>query len=56
MAKTLVVEIEGNKMIATDKVFSSGSTGFYATGKIVIDGEQYQVSLPIVKVGSKPKS
>ncbi len=34
--------------------FSSGKTGFWAGGKIVIDGERYQVSCSVVKIGSGP--
>jgi hypothetical protein len=39
---------------ASFKNFKSGSHGFYAGGKIVLDGKRYQVSCSIVEVGSKP--
>jgi hypothetical protein len=35
--------------------FSSGKTGFYAGGKIVLDGADYQVSCSVVKIVRKPK-
>jgi len=36
--------------------FSSGKTGFYAGGKVTIDGDRYQVSCSIVKIAPKPLS
>lgn len=40
---------------AKGKTFSTGSTGYGYYGKIEIDGERYQVSCNVVKVGSKPQ-
>jgi hypothetical protein len=40
---------------AAPKTFKTGSIGYYAGGKIVLDGERYQVSVSVVKVGSKPQ-
>jgi len=40
--------------LATPKVFSSGSTGFYAGGKADLDDGPYQVSLNVTKHHSKP--
>jgi hypothetical protein len=40
---------------AKSKQFSTGSTGYGYYGKVEIDGERYQVSCNIVKVGSKPQ-
>jgi dienelactone hydrolase len=41
---------------ASAKEFKSGSTGFYAGGKVTLaDGQRYQVSCSVVLVGSKPK-
>lgn len=38
------------------KVFSSGSDGFYGSDKIPLDnGERYQVSVIMTRIGSKPK-
>jgi hypothetical protein len=39
---------------AASRKFSTGSEGFYANGKIEIAGERYQVSMNIVRIGSKP--
>jgi hypothetical protein len=33
--------------------FRTGSTGFRATSKIMIDGERYVANLYVVKIGSK---
>lgn len=35
------------------KPFSSGKTGWYGGGKVVIDGARYQVSLNVVKITPK---
>ena len=43
-----------DSLVIEPKTFSTGSTGFYAGGKVVLDNAKYQVSLSIVKVGSKP--
>jgi hypothetical protein len=32
--------------------FSSGKLGYYAGGKVVMDGKRYQVSMSIVEIGS----
>jgi hypothetical protein len=37
------------------KIFSTGSTGYYAGGKLVVDGKRYQVSLNVIEIGSKPQ-
>jgi hypothetical protein len=34
--------------------FSTGKTGFYAGGKVVLDNVRYQVSLSVVKITPKP--
>lgn len=36
------------------KVFSTGSRGYYTNGKIVIDGKRYQAMVTLVEIGSKP--
>lgn len=41
-------------LIANAKVFSTGSRGFYANGKLVIGGKAYQVNVQLVEIGSKP--
>jgi hypothetical protein len=42
-------------MSAAAKDFKTGSKGFYANGKLVIDGKRYQVQVQLVEIGSKPK-
>lgn len=59
---TLVLKItdaHGNEwgtLIAPGKVFSTGSAGFYASGKLVNpkSGESYQVGSNITLIGSSP--
>jgi hypothetical protein len=57
-AQPITVDIGGNKMVAMPKHFSTGSLGFYATGKTVIEIGgvpcQAQVGVNITLVGSKP--
>jgi hypothetical protein len=38
------------------KDFKTGSRGFYANGKIEIDGKRYQLQIQLVEIGSKPGS
>jgi hypothetical protein len=47
--KTLAV------MTVTAKTFKTGSRGFYANGKVEIDGKRYQAQIQLVEIGSKPK-
>jgi hypothetical protein len=35
------------------KDFKTGSKGFYANGKLEIDGKRYQAQIQIVEIGSK---
>jgi hypothetical protein len=37
------------------KEFKTGSKGFYANGKLEIDGKRYQVQVQLVEIGSKSK-
>jgi len=54
-------DVNGQKRILREislpfKVFSSGSDGFYGSDKIPLDnGERYQVSVIMTRIGSKPK-
>jgi hypothetical protein len=41
-------------MTAPPKQFKTGSRGFYANGKLEIDGKRYQVQIQLVEIGSKP--
>lgn len=48
---------EEGKSLATfnlpAKVFKTGSRGFYANGKVEIDGKRYQIQIQLVEIGSK---
>jgi hypothetical protein len=48
---------EWSAFTATEKQFSSGSVGYYASAKLTnpVSGERYQVGCNITLVGSKPK-
>ena len=57
----LSVEIkDGNTQVgllaATEKVFKTGSRGFFGMGKIQIGEKRYQVQVQLVEIGSKPKA
>ena len=41
-------------MTASSKVFKTGSRGFYANGKLEIEGKRYQTQVQLVEIGSKP--
>ena len=41
---------------AAEKVFKTGSRGFFGFGKIQIDEKRYQVQVQLVEIGSKPKT
>lgn len=50
----LVVKIGDEKLTADARTFKTGSTGYWAGGKVTLAGARYQVSVSIVKIGSKP--
>ena len=56
----LSVEIKENDKVvgmltAAEKLFKTGSKGFFGMGKIQIGEKRYQVQAQIVEIGSKPK-
>lgn len=56
----IVVEIKQDGqtvglLSANEKVFKTGSRGFYGMGKIQIGEKRYQVQVQLVEIGSKPK-
>ena len=56
----LSVEIKENDMVvgmltAEQKLFKTGSRGFFGMGKIQIGEKRYQVQVQLVEIGSKPK-
>lgn len=40
---------------ALAKIFKTGSRGYYANGKLELDGKRYQVQIQLVEIGSRPK-
>jgi hypothetical protein len=42
-------------LTAVEKVFKTGSKGFFGMGKIQIGEKRYQVQVQLVEIGSKPK-
>ncbi len=53
------IKTSDGKVIGTlslpEKVFKTGSRGFYANGKIEIEGKRYQAQIQLVEIGSKPE-
>lgn len=57
----LTIEIkDGEKQVglltAEEKVFKTGSRGFFGMNKIQIGEKRYQVQVQLVEIGSKPKA
>ncbi|HEY3312747.1 MAG TPA: hypothetical protein VGK00_13985 [Anaerolineales bacterium] len=57
----LLVEIKDGdvkvaELAAPEKVFKTGSKGFFGMGKIQIGEKRYQVQVQLVEIGSKPKT
>ncbi len=42
-------------LTAAEKLFKTGSRGFFGMGKIQIGEKRYQVQVQLVEIGSKPK-
>lgn len=56
----LSVEIKENgkvvgELAAAEKLFKTGSRGFFGMAKIQIGEKRYQVQVQVVEIGSKPK-
>jgi len=43
-------------LTAPQKVFKTGSRGFFGMGKLQIGEKRYQVQVQLVEIGSKPKA
>ena len=41
---------------ASEKVFKTGSTGYFGNSKLLIDGDNYVCQVQLVRIGSKPKT
>ena len=56
----LSIEIKDNEKVvgmltAAEKLFKTGSRGFFGMTKLQIGEKRYQVQVQIVEIGSKPK-
>lgn len=56
----ITVEIKSDNqsvaiMTAAEKVFKTGSRGYFTMGKVQIGEKRYQVQIQMVEIGSKPK-
>jgi len=56
----LSIDIKENDKVvamlsAAEKVFKTGSRGYFGMGKIQIGEKRYQVQVQLVEIGSKPK-
>ena len=57
----LSIEIKENEKVvgilsAAEKLFKTGSRGYFGMGKIQIGEKRYQVQVQLVEIGSKPKT
>ena len=57
----LSIEIKENEKVvgtltAPEKLFKTGSRGYFGMGKIQIGEKRYQVQVQVVEIGSKPKA
>ena len=43
-------------LVLNPKDFTSGSRGFFGTGKVAIEGKRYQCQAQVVEIGSKGNS
>jgi hypothetical protein len=59
-ANMIQVEIKQDEKLvgvfsATEKIFKTGSRGFFGISKIAIGEKRYQVQIQMVEIGSRPK-
>jgi len=53
----VTIDVDGETFamnVSSERKFKSGSKGYWANGKLRIDGKDYNVSFPLVQIGSKP--
>jgi hypothetical protein len=43
-------------LTAAEKIFKTGSRGFFGMAKLQIGEKRYQVQVQLVEIGSKPKA
>jgi len=59
---SIIIEVDGDNVSKipcsvrskATKLFSSGSRGFNATGKVAIGGKDHQLGFNLIEIGSKP--
>lgn len=49
----ITINIAGTSLVGTLRDFSTGSKGYMAHGKVVIDGIKFQVNVNVVAINSK---
>ena len=51
------IQLAGEQAVfnLSKKDFKTGSKGYYANGKMMAAGKNYQISIICVEIGSKPK-
>lgn len=55
LPQNIAIVINGDQqVIGSWKEFKSGSLGYNANGKVLIEGQKFQLSCNLVLVGSKP--
>lgn len=60
MSKSIVLVVDGMSFPLdttprqADRPYTSGSVGYFVSGKVVIDGKRHQVSGNAVEIGSNP--
>ncbi len=57
----LIIEVKDGEtklaeLAANEKVFKTGSKGFFGMNKIQIGEKRYQMQVQLVEIGSKPKA
>ena len=50
-----VAKIPASVRSKATKLFSSGSCGYNATGKVAIGGKDHQLGFNLIEIGSKPE-
>ncbi len=45
-----------NLLTLPPKEFKTGSKGFYANGKMELEGKRYQIQIQMVEIGSKKQT
>jgi hypothetical protein len=54
-ASVIVLVGDSGQFLAVKKEFKTGSVGYYANGKVVIDNQVYQAGITLTLIGSKPE-